>query len=146
MSETTPGLNVNEVHLETQQAADLLGVPARTLLRMADRGRISFERTEGGDNGLGHRRFKLADVQALKRKGAPEIDRANSRLTPEQLAASVNTTEAQEILGVTYQTLWRWEQEGRITAIRPTVKNRIRYDRKTIEAIAEARAAGTVDE
>lgn len=142
----TPGVSADEVWLETRQAAEILGVPERTLLRMADKGVIKCERTEGGKNGAGHRRFQMSEVRALKKKGSPEIERANSRLTAEQLATTVSTTEAQEILGVTYQTLWRWEQEGKIVAHRPTVANKLRFDRKTIEAIAEQRKAAAEDE
>lgn len=142
----TPGLNPGEVLLETAQAAEILGVPPRTLLRMVERGVIDCERTEGSENAAGHRRFKMSDVQALKRKGSPEIDRANTRLTQEQLDATVSSAEAQEILGVTFPTLWRWEHEGKIVAHRPTVANKLRFDRKTIEAIAAQRKAGDKDE
>jgi excisionase family DNA binding protein len=136
------GVDLEDLQVETSVAAKMLGVPTRTLVRMADRGRIPCERTPGEGKGAGHRRFRLSDVQELREKGAPEIDRANPSLTQEELDNTYSTAEVQEILNVGAHTLRRWEREGTITAHRPTVANKIRYDKATIEEIVWRRENG----
>lgn len=135
----TPGAEAGEVLLETAQAASILGLPTRTLVRMADKGAIPCERTGTAKKGYSRRRFRLADVEALKAKGSPEIARANPKISQRELENTVTSTEACEILGVSYHTLRRWEREGIIIARRPLVKNKVRYDRQTIEEIARRR-------
>jgi len=49
-----------DTDLSTGQVARVFRVDVRTVQRWADDGRIAYTKTEGG-----HRRYKVADVQAL---------------------------------------------------------------------------------
>lgn len=57
--------DVNTSHLTPQQAAEYLGVSIRTLYRWEDDGLINPRRTPGG-----HRRYPLADIEALLGRSA----------------------------------------------------------------------------
>jgi predicted site-specific integrase-resolvase len=132
-------IDMDDLVVETSVAAEMIGVPARTLVRMVDRGRIKCVRTksQGDKGGAGHRRFRVRDIKELRAKGAPEIDRANSGLTDEELAQTMTTAEVTKVLGVKYHTLRRWEADGIIESYPKTVHNRVRWIRSSVEALAE---------
>ena len=64
MTAHPPQSRAREAYLTPRQAADLLGVCSRTVTRWADLGHLPYIMTLGG-----HRRFREADVLALRRHG-----------------------------------------------------------------------------
>ena len=141
-------INMDDLMVETSVAAEMIGVPARTLVRMVERGRIKCTRTksQGDKGGAGHRRFRVKDIRELRAKGAPEIERANPGLTEDELEDTLTTAEASKMLGVKYHTLRRWEQDGLIKSLPKTVHNRVRWDRASVEAMLASMEEGADDE
>ena len=133
-------VNMDDLMLETSVAAEMIGVPPRTLIRMADNNKVPCTRTPGGPGGMGHRRFRVKDIVKLRDSGAPEIERANTTISDDLLASTVTTAEARRILGVSYNTIRKFEEDGKIQAIRPPIRNKVRYDRASVEALAKARS------
>lgn len=124
--------------IDTQYAAQILGVSTQQVRRIEARGDLVSKRTPGN-----HRRYSLAAVQALRemldvieeseeQTPVPTFDdmEANSK---DGLIAS---GEAEQLLGLTRNTLRQWEREGKLVAIRGRRDRRVYYDRETIEAIA----------
>ena len=142
MAKKKHDIDMDDLVVETSVAAEMIGVPARTLVRMVERGRIKCTRTksQGDKGGAGHRRFRVRDIKELRAKGAPEIERANSGLTEDELDDTMTTAEATKALGVKYHTLRRWEQDGIIKAHPKTVHNRVRWDRQSVEELAAKQA------
>lgn len=142
MAKKKNDIDMDDLVVETSVAAEMIGVPARTLVRMVERGRIKCTRTksQGDKGGAGHRRFRVRDIKELRAKGAPEIERANSGLTDDQLDNTMTTAEATKALGVKYHTLRRWEADGLIKSLPKTVHNRVRWDRESVEALVARQA------
>ena len=142
MAKKQEQIDMDDLVVETSVAAEMIGVPPRTLVRMVERGRIKCVRTksQGDKGGAGHRRFRVRDIRELREKGAPEIERANSGLTDEELAGTMTTAEASKLLGVNYHTLRRWEADGQVEAWPRTVHNRVRWIRSSVEELAARRA------
>ena len=138
MSDNT---SMDDLMLETSVAAEMIGVPARTLIRMADNGKVPCTRTPGGPGGAGHRRFRTKDILALRESGAEEIDRANLAFTEEQIADSYSTPKTQEILGLSYNTVRKYELEGILESHRlPVPASPVRYTKESVRALARTLA------
>lgn len=74
MNHPAPTIPDGQVWVSPAEAADITGFGPRTILRLANDGRIQTERTGGG-----HRRFRVVTVD-----GVPAI--AVTRLRPDEAA------------------------------------------------------------
>src|SRR3989344_8813941 len=92
--------------LTVAEAAEFLGVSNETLRRWDNRGKLVAQRTLGGQ-----RRYSLVNLEAFK-----ELQSAPRKISP--TIPAVPVAEAAHILGVSKQTVRRWEKSGELEAHR----------------------------
>lgn len=103
-SEDIPSAEVGST-LSIEQAAVRLGVSKQTLRNWENSGKLVATRTEGGDKGLGHRRYLESDINALRRTQAsipelilPDIRVSKLRELGEMLLANFDDDEKVHVM------------------------------------------------
>lgn len=122
--------------IDTQYAAQLLGVSTQQVRRIEKRGLLTSKRTPGN-----HRRYSLTAVQALAIQMAEDAKKAPEQpkltdLESQSKDGLIASTDAEQLLGVTRNTLRKWEREGKLVAQPGRHDHKVYYDRETIEALA----------
>ena len=118
-----PGL-VDDL-LGPTEVARLIGVHPKHVARLANTGKLPVAmRTPGG-----HRRFRPADVEALRVK----LQDPKGSLPPEPLAELLGATEVARLVGVGPKSVIRWSDTGRLPAVMRTPGGHRRWRRTDVD-------------
>lgn len=125
-------------------AAEIVGVPTRTLERMEERGKITSRRLITVSGRPGERRYSLHDALRLLWSDPEERHEKVLRSTdinPDELGKVITAAEAAQLLGIARGTLHKWEAAGRLSPKGFKLDRQTVYDRAEVEAILEKRVS-----
>lgn len=131
---------VPDVKIPLFTAATIVGVPARTLQRMEDRGKITSTRLRTRTGRAGERRYSLHDALKLAWSKPEELDNVTIRSTdmdPAERAKVLTADEAAERLGIARDTLHKWSRADIIHPLDWKLDRQSVYSVEDVERVLE---------